>query len=39
MRENRFRWFGHAMKKKNSEAVRMVMKLNVEGRRGRRKKK
>jgi len=35
MRENRLRWLGHVMRRKNSEAVRMVIKMNVEGRRGR----
>jgi len=35
MRENGFRWFGHVMRRKNSEAIKTVMEINVEGRRGR----
>jgi len=30
MRENRFRWFGHVMRRENPEAVRAVMELSVE---------
>jgi len=33
MRENRLRWFGHVMRRKNSEAVRTVMEINVKERR------
>jgi len=41
MKKNRLRWFGHIMRKEDSEALRTVMKLSVEGRigRGRPKKK
>jgi len=35
MRENRLRWFGHIMKREDSEAVRTIMELSVKGRRGR----
>ncbi|XP_050532668.1 uncharacterized protein LOC126900777 [Daktulosphaira vitifoliae] len=35
MRENRLRWFGHVMRKEESEAVRTVVQMNVEGRRDR----
>jgi hypothetical protein len=41
MRENKFRWFGHVMRQEETKAVRVVMKMNVEGkrRRGRPKKR
>lgn len=29
MRENGLTWFGHIMKRKESQAVRIVMKINV----------
>jgi len=35
MRENRLRWFGHDMWRGESEAVRTVMEMNIDGRRGR----
>ena len=35
MRENRLRWFGHVMRREESEVVRTVMNMNVEERRGR----
>jgi len=35
MRENKLRWFGYIMSREDSEAVRTVMKLSMEGRRGR----
>jgi len=35
MREYRLRWFGHIMRRENSETVRTVMKLSIERRRGR----
>jgi len=38
MRKNKLRWFSHVMRRENSEAVRTVMEMNVEGR-GRSKKK
>jgi len=33
MRENKLRWFGHVMRRGETKAVRMVMKMNVEGKR------
>lgn len=30
MRENRLKWFGHAMRREETEVVRAVMKINVE---------
>jgi hypothetical protein len=39
MRENRLRWFGHVMKRKETKAVRLDMKMNIEGKRGRGKPK
>jgi len=39
MRENRFRWFGHVMRKESLNAVTAVMEMNVEGRRGRKRPK
>jgi len=35
IRGNRLRWFGHVMWRKETKAVRVVMKINVEGERGR----
>jgi len=35
MRVNRFRWFGDVMRRENSEALRTVMALNVDGKRER----
>jgi len=35
MRENSFKWFGRVMSTENQEAVRTVMEINIEGRRGR----
>ncbi|XP_050534488.1 uncharacterized protein LOC126901782 [Daktulosphaira vitifoliae] len=35
MRENRLRWFGHVMRREELEAIRTVIAMNVEGRRGR----
>jgi len=39
IRENRLRRFGHVMRRQEMEAVRAVMKINVEGRRKKREKK
>jgi len=30
MRENKLRWFDHIMRRKNSEAIRIVMELKKE---------
>ena len=35
LRENRLRWFGHVKRREETEAVRVVMEMNVEGKRGR----
>jgi hypothetical protein len=35
IRENRLRWFGHVMRREEIKLVRVVMKMNVEGKRGR----
>jgi hypothetical protein len=35
MRENRLRWFGHVMRREETKAVRVVIKMNVERKRGR----
>jgi len=32
MSENRLRWFRHVMRRKESEAIRTVMKMNIKGR-------
>lgn len=39
VRENRLKLFGHVKRKVKSEAVRMIMKINVEGKRGKRRPK
>jgi hypothetical protein len=39
MRKNRLRWFGHVMRRKETKAVRVVIKMNIEGKRGRRRPK
>jgi hypothetical protein len=39
MRENRLRWFGYVMRCEETKAVSVVMKMNVEKKRGRQKKK
>jgi len=31
-RENRYKWFGHVMRKEDLEAVRTIMELSMEGR-------
>jgi hypothetical protein len=31
MRKNRLRWFGHVMRRKETNIVRVIMKKNVEG--------
>jgi len=35
IKENRLRWFGHVMRREETKAVKVVMKMNVEGKRGR----
>jgi hypothetical protein len=35
MRKNRLRWFGHVMRREESNTVRVVTKINAEGKRGR----
>jgi hypothetical protein len=35
MRENRLRYFGHVMRQEETKAVKVVMKINVEGKGGR----
>lgn len=35
MRENRLRWFGHVMRRNNSEAVTIVMVINVDEKSGK----
>jgi len=35
MRGNKLIWRGHGMKRENSEAARIVMEINVEGKRDR----
>jgi len=35
IKEIRLRWFGHVMRKEEMEALGSVMKMNVEGKRGR----
>ncbi|KAL4082969.1 hypothetical protein QTP88_023973 [Uroleucon formosanum] len=35
MRENRLKWLGHVMRREETGAVRVVMKMNIEGKRGR----
>jgi len=37
--EKRLRWFGRVMRREETETVRVVMRMNVEGRRGRRGQK
>jgi len=39
MRKNRLRWFGHVMRWVETKAVRVVKKMNVEGKRGSPKKR
>jgi len=39
MREKILRWFGHVMRRKQTEAVRVIMKINVEGSRGKERPK
>jgi hypothetical protein len=39
MRENRLRWFGHKMRQNKTKTVIVVIKLNVEGKRGRERPK
>jgi hypothetical protein len=36
MKENRQRWFGHMVKREETKAVRVIMKMNVEEKRERR---
>jgi hypothetical protein len=33
MKENKLRWFGHVMKREEIKAIRVVMKINIEGKR------
>jgi len=35
MWEIRLRWFGHVMRRGNTEAMKVGMKINVEGNKGR----
>jgi len=35
IRENRLKWFDHVMRKENSKAIRIVMEMNIKGRRER----
>jgi len=35
MRENRLRWYGHVMRREDTEVVRTVMGLSVKGKRER----
>jgi hypothetical protein len=37
--KNNLRWFGHEMRREETKAVRVVMNMNVEGRRGKGKPK
>jgi len=39
LRENRLKWFSHVIRREESEAVRTVMEMNIEKRRGRPKRK
>jgi hypothetical protein len=41
MRENRLRWFGHIMRRVKIKAIKVIMKMNIEGKRkqGKPKKK
>jgi hypothetical protein len=35
MTENKLRWFGHVIRRKEINAARVVMKINIERKRGR----
>jgi len=35
MRENRFRWLGHVLRREKTKAVKLVKEIYVEGKRGR----
>jgi hypothetical protein len=37
MRENRVRWFGHVIRREETKAARVVMKINIERNKGRRR--
>jgi hypothetical protein len=39
MKENRLKWFGYVMRQEETNTVRMVMKINVEGKKEKPKKK
>jgi len=39
MRENKLRWFRHVIRKEETKAVRGSMKMNVEGKQGRKRPK
>jgi len=39
MRENRLKWFGRVMRKQETEAVRVVMEIVVQGKSGRERPK
>jgi hypothetical protein len=39
MRENRLRWFGYVMRREEIKAVRVIIKINIEGKRGSRRPK
>jgi hypothetical protein len=39
MRKNRLKWFWHVMRREETKAERVVMKINVEGKRGRKRPK
>lgn len=38
MRDTRLKWFGHVVRREETEAVRVVVKMIAEGKKGRPKK-